>query len=181
MINSSDLGYFGLIFIINLSLFFVVHIVYFRVFLINKINTVFTIINLACCGVTGLVGWLAIGPSFSNQTIMIVATIGSVGAAYGLCGLYALLGPIFVDRSVSAAMMARLARAPDGREREDHLSEELGRLIFDKRFIEHEAVGVITRSNGWAQITPKGHLIGSAYVLLGKLLRIPSMRVPDDK
>jgi len=91
----------------------------------------------------------------------------------GFCGIWVLLGPVTVDRSITLTILAAL-KAVDGRElSHDKLMAAVPfDRIYSKRMKELSGSGVIQLRPNGVKVTPKGERALRLYLWLGRLLNV---------
>jgi hypothetical protein len=133
--------------------------------LITSINAAIGLSTVAA--VAG--GWFFLRPYFSAPGAASVALVGGAISFATLAGLYGLLLPSSVDRSVSVHIVKLLYLAPKQRMTE----EQLFRLythedVLEKRFLDCLATGIIKREGGELVLTPHGARIAWLYMTVGE-------------
>lgn len=128
-----------------------------------------------CAFVSAIAGatcvWLLLGNQFSSEGAKAVACVGGAISFLGLAGLYMLVGPASVDRSISAHILNLLYLAP----RHEMGESELFRIythvdVLEKRFSECAETAFIQRRDGKLRLTRKGGRVARCYVILGRIL-----------
>ncbi|MBS0546245.1 MAG: hypothetical protein JSR24_00770 [Proteobacteria bacterium] len=127
----------------------------------------------------GAFGAFVIGGSFSSSPVLLVASVGGALTFAGFAGVYALILPISVDRSLSAHIVSLLYASPGGRIRE----AELFRLythsaILGKRLRECEQSRILEKQGDELVVTAKGRRIASIYFTLDRLMHTGAMIAP---
>lgn len=99
----------------------------------------------------------------SGATVLPVVFASALGFI-GYCGIYIILFPVSLDRSLSVHMMELLAAAPAGALSEQELIQAYPReKIYEKRFQDLERGGLISRGNGTITITAKGRVAADLF------------------
>ena len=164
-----DLGLFFAILVISGLIFLPLHIVVLRARggaqLITSLNTAIGVSTIA--GVVAV--WLLFGDEFSSPGAAAVAYVGGALTFAAYAGLYGLLLPSSVDRSVSVHIVSLLALAPGRRMTE---AELFGVYTHDdmlqKRFADCVNTGIIERDGEQLVLTKKGALIAGLYTVVGE-------------
>jgi hypothetical protein len=118
-------------------------------------------------------GWSWLGDGFSSESTKAVACLGASLSFIALAGLYSLLGPASVDRSLSAHIVTLLYLAPQREMSEAELFEIYTHAdMLEKRFNECAQVKIVERHDKKLKLTKKGSRIAVVYIAMGKLLGI---------
>jgi hypothetical protein len=128
---------------------------------------------IAVIGVSTLVavavGWLVLGGEFSSPGAAAVACVGGGLSFAAYAGLYSLLLPSSVDRSVSVHIVKLLYLAPQHRMTEAELLELYTHDdMLGKRFNDCIETGIIRRDSDQLVLTPHGARIAWLYMLVGE-------------
>lgn len=134
------------------------------------ITTIIATIGVsAAIGVGG--GWWAFGGEFSSEGAKLVACVGGGLTFLGFAGLYGLLGPSSVDRSVSVHIVKLVNLAPGRRIKEaDLLKLYTHGDMLEKRFNDCIDTGIIERRGEELVVTPRGARIAFIYSAIGSIL-----------
>lgn len=133
--------------------------------LLTSINAAIGISTVAA--VAG--GWFLLGPHFSTPGAAYVALVGGAIGFATLAGLYGLLLPSSVDRSVSVHIVKLLYLAPQQRMTEEQLFELYTHEdVLEKRFLDCLSTGIIKREGGELMLTPHGARIAWLYMIVGE-------------
>jgi len=117
-----------------------------------------------------LCGWLLAG-EFSTPSARLVGCAGGALTFVGFAGVYGLVGPISVDRSVSSHIVSLIWLAPQHRMKEAELFALYTHDdMLAKRFHDCIETGIVVRQDGELTVTPRGARIAIAFVTLGSLL-----------
>jgi hypothetical protein len=169
----TDLALYGLVFVISGLIFLPLHALSVRA--IRGTNPIFAV-NLAIvvsAVAAGAIVWLSCGGLFSSEGAKAVACIGGGISFLGFGGVYNLLGPTSVDRSISAHMVNVIYQAPGHRmTKEDLLGYYTHEDVFEKRFTECVEAGVIERQGSQLTLTPRGRRISLIFAIMGKAVGI---------
>lgn len=165
----TDLVLFFGILVISGLIFLPLHIVALRLRKGAKlITTLNATIGLAMAGGV-LMGWLLFGDRFSSPGAAAVAYVGGALCFAGYAGLYGLLLPSSVDRSVSVHIVSLLAMADQRRLTETQLfSLYTHDDMLRKRFIDCINTGIIKRAGDELVLTQKGAWIAWLYTFVGE-------------
>jgi len=113
------------------------------------------------------------GGDFSSEQAQVLACVAGALTFLGFAGVYCLLLPISVDRSVSAHIVSLIWLAPEHRLKERELFQLYTHDdILRKRFEECIETGIIVRHDGELTLTSHGARIAFIFVTLGRLLGI---------
>ena len=116
-------------------------------------------------------GWWLLGERFSSPEVCAVACVAAALTFPGYAGLYALMGPASVDRSISAHIVKLIYLAPNHRLKEADLFKLYTHEdVLEKRFRECMESGIIERRGDELAVTPRGAQVAQFYIVLGKLL-----------
>lgn len=162
--------YFAIVMVAGL-VFLPLHIVAVRARGGDKLITTFNAAVAASTAVAVAIGWFALGDLFSSPEARTLACV-SAGLSFAACaGLYGVLGPISVDRSVSVHIVSLISLAPGHRLTEGEL---LGYYphsdIVAKRFHDCLETGIVRRDGTAFVLTPKGKRIARLYAVMGQTL-----------
>ncbi len=165
----TDVALFFAILAIGGAVFLPLHIVAVRLMRGRQlITTLNAVIGLSTV-VAVLVGWLVLGSSFSSPGALAVALVGGALCFSAYAGLYSLLLPSSVDRSVSVHIVKLLYLAPDQRMSETELFNLYTHGdMLEKRFADCLATGIIKREGDELVLTPHGARIAWLYMAVGE-------------
>jgi len=168
-----DLLLYVSVFVVSGLIFLPLHVLVVRA---NRGANVLLMVNLAV-GASAVVGagiiWLSLGSLFSSEGAKAVACIGGAISFLGFGGLYNLLGPTSVDRSISAHIVNLIYQAPGHRMSEEELFSYYTHAdVLGKRFVECAQVGMIERHGSQLTLTASGRRIGLLYTIIGRVLGI---------
>jgi hypothetical protein len=123
---------------------------------------------LASSGVT----WMLPAGWFGSAETRLLSSLAAPFSFLGFCGIYILIGPVTVDRSITLAMLIALIEADTkGLSRTELQAKVPFDRIFGKRIRELEASGTL-RLAGQVELTPRGARILRLYVWLGRVFRV---------
>ncbi len=165
----NDLVQFFVINAIGAAVFLPLHVIAIRAKegrkLITTINAVIAVAVVA--GVA--VGWW--GLAFSGESVRLVACVAGGFTIAAYAGLYGLLGPSSVDRSVSAHIVMLVYLAPGGRLKESELFELYTHQdVLQKRIDDCADTGIVERRGDLLTVTPRGARIAALYMFFGTFL-----------
>lgn len=126
----------------------------------------------ACIALSALVGsavgWWMVGDGFTSQSARLLAYVGGALTFAGFAGVYCLVGPISVDRSVSSHIVELVYLGPGHRLREAELFELYTHAdVLEKRFQDCLETGIIKREGEEIATTPRGERIARIFLALG--------------
>jgi hypothetical protein len=169
----TDLLLYVSVFIISGLIFLPLHVLAVRA---NHGANLILTVNLAIGAsavVAGIIVWLAFGDRFSSEGAKAVACIGGGISFLGFGGIYNLLGPTSVDRSISAHMVNLIYQAPGHRmTKEDLFAYYTHDDVLEKRFDECTRIGVIERHGSQLTLTASGCRISLIFAIMGKVVGI---------
>ena len=121
----------------------------------------------------GVLGWLFLAPRFSSPSAYELAVITAPICFLGYCGIWVLLGPVTVDRSITLTILRALyaingQNLPNQRLRAAVPFDR----IYEKRLRELTLSGVIEPGADDFRITPKGARALKLYFWLGRVLNV---------
>lgn len=133
--------------------------------LITTLNIVIAISTVA--GVAA--AWFLLGGLFSSPGAAAVAYVGGALSFAAYAGLYSLLLPSSVDRSVSVHIVKLLYLAPGRQMSEQELfSFYTHEDMLNKRFKDCIDTGIIERRGDTLVLTPHGARIAWLYMVVGE-------------
>jgi hypothetical protein len=168
----SDLLAFAGVFLIAWLIYLVVHLLAARLDIVRGATRSTVALGVGAALVAAVVSWRWCGAWFSSPAVHDLATITAPAAFLGYCGIYVLLGPVTIDRSISLSMLRALHASQDRKLRRHELHREVPfDRIFEKRLRELELSGSIDTSHE-VVITARGARILGAYVRLARLFNV---------
>jgi hypothetical protein len=133
--------------------------------LITTLNAVIGISTIAAVGA----GWLLFDDRFSSSSAATLAYVAGALCFAAYAGLYSLLLPSSVDRSVSVHIVKLLYLAPRQRMTEQELfSLYTHGDVLEKRFNDCLSTGIIKRDGNELTLTPHGARIAWLYMAVGE-------------
>lgn len=119
------------------------------------------------------VGWWALADSFTSDSAKTLACVAGGLTFAGFAGVYALVGPISVDRSVSSHIVQLIFLGPGHRLTEADLFRLYTHAdVLGKRFKDSLETGIIVRDGEELTTTRRGARIARLYLALGRGLGI---------
>jgi hypothetical protein len=167
-----DFVAFLLIFAFCWLLFLASHAVTAALGLVAGVDRRVVVLALIVAGVTGVVSWLLPGDWFSGTAVHALASLAAPFAFLGFCGIYILVGPVTVDRSITLSMLTALSNSDTkGLSRADLRTRVPFDRIFEKRMRELERSGTLTFVDE-VKVTQRGERILRLYVRLARIFRV---------
>ena len=118
---------------------------------------------------------LGFAPFLSSEMGLTAANLGTLTSIYflGFAGAYCLIGPVSVDRSVSAHIVELVYRGPEHRLSEAELFGLYTHAdVLGKRFADCLETGILERDGGKLRVTRWGATIALTYMTIGATLGI---------
>src|SRR5438874_4732461 len=157
---AKDLLAFLAVFALCWVVFMPLHVVAVR---LRRGANLLTTVNAAIVGsaIAAAAGsWLWLGGMFSSDQVKAVACVGAGLSFLGFGGLYNLLGPASVDRSISAHIIKLIYLSPRHRIDEAELFKLYTHSdVLEKRFNECAEIGFIERRGKELGLTSKGRRV----------------------
>ncbi len=152
-------------------IFLPLHMLAIRIGSGTKLITTLNATVVASALVSGCLGWWLLGDGFSSQGARLVACVGGGLTFMGYAVVYTLVGPISVDRSISAHIVQLVYLAPGHRIKEADLFGLYTHAdVLEKRFGECIETGIIERQGEELIVTRRGARIAKFYLLLGSVM-----------
>lgn len=149
--------------------FLPLHIVALRLRRGTQLITTLNVIIAISTVVAVAAGYLLFNDQFSSPGAALVAYVGGALTFAAYAGLYSLLLPSSVDRSVSVHIVKLLYLAPGRRMTEQELfSLYTHDDMLEKRFNDCLATGIIRREGDQLLLTPHGARIAWLYMTVGE-------------
>lgn len=169
----TDLLLYVSVFVISGLIFLPLHVLAVRM---KRGENVLLMVNLAVGAsavAAAVIVWLSLGHLFSSEGAKAVACVGGAVSFLGFGGLYNLLGPTSVDRSISAHILNLIYQAPGHRMTKEELFGYYTHAdVLEKRFEECAHIGVIETHDSHLTLTARGRRIGLLYTVIGRVLGI---------
>jgi hypothetical protein len=169
----SDVFCCGLLFAVAWMIFFTAYLAAARLRWVRNVDWRLIVLVVLSAIATGILSWLALRGCFSSPNAFWLATIAAPIAFIGFCGIFILIGPANVNRSVTFSML-RAFKALEGNEAANGTPIDAVGFdrIFNKRIRELSMAGVIEVRGGRVRLTPLGDRTRRFYLWLGRLLNV---------
>lgn len=168
---AKDIALFFAMLAVNAAIFLPLNTLATRASRGSKLLQIFLLTATLSIAAGTLAGWWAFADQFSSQSSWALAGAASAITSACCAWTYVAVGPISVDRSVSAHLVMLLYLAPRKRMKAEQLFASYTHSdVLEKRFRECEAAGIVAREGGEVVLTAYGARIASAFLLLGRLL-----------
>lgn len=169
----SDVFWYGVVFVLAWTVFFVGYIIAARLRWVSNVDGRLVVMGCLSALAAGLLSWLFLGGHFSSPGAFWLATITAPIAFLGFCGIFILVGPANVDRSITFSILMAFA-ALEGRETPTERLIEVVPFdrIFTKRLRELSTYGVVEVTANSVRLTRTGEGTRRLYLWLGRLLNI---------
>jgi hypothetical protein len=160
---------FFAILVIGGIVFLPLHIVALRLRGGAQLITTLNIVIAISTAVAVAMGWLLFDHEFSSPGAALLAYVSSALTFAAYAGLYSLLLPSSVDRSVSVHIVKLLYLAPNHRMTEKELFDLYTHGdMLEKRFNDCLATGIIRREGDKLVLTAHGARIARLYMMVGE-------------
>lgn len=134
-----------------------------------QLITTLNIVIAVSTAVAVAAGWLLFDRQFSSPGAALLAYVSGALTFAAYAGLYSLLLPSSVDRSVSVHIVKLLYLAPGQRMSEKELFDLYTHGdMLEKRFNDCLATGIIRREGDELVLTPHGARIARLYMTVGE-------------
>jgi len=134
-----------------------------------QLITTLNIVIVISTAVAVTAGWLLFDGRFSSPGAALLAYVAGALTFAAYAGLYSLLLPSSVDRSVSVHIVKLLYLAPNQRMTEKELFDVYTHGdMLEKRFNDCLATGIIKREGEELVLTPHGARIAWLYMTVGE-------------
>lgn len=168
-----DLALFVSLFILQITLFFVLHCFVLRAFKKRNLLYCASASALAAAAAVTVPGYFLVSNMFSSAGAAAVSLAGSALASLFACGLYTFLGPATADRSLACQMLVTLRETPGGSSTREKLLRDFNPYGFvEKRIDECKEEGILVEAGGGLVLTEKGQRLADKYIFLLRLLRL---------
>jgi hypothetical protein len=168
-----DLTWYAVIFAAAAAIFFAAHVIAAHFRIVSGATSRVVALAVFAAVATGLLSGLLFGSCFSSPEVHALASITAPICFLGFCGVYMLIGPVTVDRSITLTILEALLAVQDQELAEDRLMGAVPfERIFGKRLIELESGGFIRRHRGSIKVCASGERMLRAYLRMGRLLNI---------
>jgi hypothetical protein len=167
-----DLASFLLIFACCWLLFFASHSLGAALGLMNGVGPRLVGLAVVVAGITVILSWRLAGDLFSGGAVHAMASLTAPFAVLGFCGIYVLIGPVTVDRSITLSILSAFANSgTQGLSRAKLQACVPFDRIFEKRLRELEMSGTLTLADG-VRVTERGERILRFYSWLARTFRV---------
>lgn len=165
--------WYCVLFVATWVLFIAVYVAAARLRWVTNVDWRLIVIAVLSATTVGILSWLLLAERFSSPSAFWLATVTAPIAFLGYCGIFILIGPANVDRSVTFSML-RAFKARDERGTQDGplIDAVPFDRIFNKRLRELATHGVIEVDRNSVRLTPMGDRTRRFYLWLGRLLNV---------
>jgi hypothetical protein len=168
----SDMFWYGVVFVAAWLIFLVAYVIGARLRWVENVDRRLVILGNLSALAAGIVSWLFLEPQFSSIQVFWLATVTAPIAFLGFCGIFILIGPANVDRSVTLSMMMAIAAEGErGLPEQALVTGPLG-LIFAKRIRELIGYGVVVSAGDNVLLSEAGERTRQFYLWLGRVFNI---------
>lgn len=169
----SDVLWYIAVFVAAWAVFLVTYVVAARLRWIENVDGRLVIMANLSALVAAIVSWLFFERHFSSPNVFWLATITAPIGFLGFCGIFILVGPANVDRSVTFSILTAFKNL-EGRETpSERLIEAVPfDRIFEKRLRELLMYGVIELEGNRVRLMPSGERARRFYLWLGRVLNV---------
>jgi hypothetical protein len=167
-----DLASFLLIFACCWVLFFASHALAAALGLVSGVGQRLVALAVVVAGIAAVLSWWLAGGLFSGSAVHALASLTAPFAYLGFCGIYFLIGPVTVDRSITLSILSAFANSgTKGLSRGQLQGCVPFDRIFEKRLRELEMSGTLTLGDG-VRVTERGERILGFYKWLARVFRV---------
>lgn len=154
-------------------IFFAAYFLAARLRLIKNVDGRLVIMANLSALAAGVLSWLFLGTHFSSPNAFWLATITAPMSFLGFCGIFILVGPANVDRSVTFSILRAFKALENQETPNDRLIEAVPfDRIFRKRVRELSRHGVIELEGNRVRLTQSGDRARRFFLWLGRVLNI---------
>jgi hypothetical protein len=167
-----DLAGFAGVFALSWGIYLAAHLLAASCRLIRGANYMTVGLATAAAIVAGAITSWSLEGWFSSPGVHALSSIAAPVTFLGYCGIYVLIGPVTVDRSISLSMLRALEASQHKKLKRNELQAEVPfDRIFEKRMRELELSGSIdTRSD--VKITQSGARIIRLYMRFARMFNV---------
>jgi hypothetical protein len=169
----SDIFWYGVVFGIAWLVFLGAYVTAARMRWVENLDRRLIVLALASAAVAGVIAAVALSDRFSNANVLWLATITAPISFVGFCGIFILVGPANVDRSVTLTILRAFKAQEESHSTHEKLIDAVPfDRVFAKRLHELSTHGVIEMRDGRAQLTRRGDRTRRFFLWLGRLLNV---------
>ena len=159
-----DLGLYVSTIAVACAIFIVAQYVTLKILQVKPFYVLLTVLAGASAIAGSVITWLLLGENYSTPGGAIAISVAGASTFWLLAVIYLLLGPISVDRSISAHIVILLSRSADGQmDRTEFMSRYTEQFIYEKRFKELSESQIVQLKNKNLVLTKKGVFIAKIY------------------
>lgn len=173
MTAANDLLWYGVVFLAAWIIYAVAYIGVAKLGAVRGVGGSTVLLGIVSAVLTGILAWIFLGDRFSSANVHLLASVTAPICFLGFCGIWVLLGPVTVDRSITLTILAAL-KAVETRElpSERLMAAVPFDRIYGKRLKELSGSGIIELHPSGVKVTPKGERALRLYLWLGRLLNV---------
>lgn len=173
MIAYQDLLWYLFVFLAAWVIYFIAYVGGARIGFIRGIGPSTVATGVGAALLAGILSWLYLADRFSSGSAHILACVTAPICFLGFCGIWVLLGPVTVDRSITLTILRALESVEGTAISNEHLISAVPfDRIYEKRLKELSNSGVIELHGNRVMVTPKGKRALRMYLWLGRLLNV---------
>ncbi len=167
-----DLFGFAALFVAAWVIYFTIHLTLAKLRIVRGVGITTVMMAVVAAVLSGLASWVVLGGWFSSPSTYALVSITAPFSFLGFCGIYVLIGPVTVDRSITMTMLCALEESQSKKLARSQLHAEVPfDRLFEKRMRELEGSGTIDTS-GEVRITPRGIRTIRAYKWLARTFNL---------
>ncbi|HVA14961.1 MAG TPA: hypothetical protein VNF99_17070 [Stellaceae bacterium] len=169
----ADLLWYAAVFLATWVVYAVAYVGAARLGLVRGVGFGTVVLGVSTAALTGFLSWIFLVGRFSSVGAHVLASATAPLCFLGFCGIWILLGPVTIDRSITLTILSALKAVESRQLSNDRLMAAVPfDRIYGKRLKELSGSGVIElRANG-VRVTPKGERVLRLYLWLGRLLNV---------
>ena len=153
--------------------FLVIYVVAAKLRWVANVDERLVILGNLSAIAAGALSWLFLEEHFSSYNVFWLATVAAPIAFLGFCGIFILIGPANVDRSITFSILRAVKSLEVDETANINLIDAVPfDRILHKRLRELSTHGVINLQSGHPRLTPFGDRTRRFYLWLGRLLNI---------
>ncbi|MFI5323198.1 MAG: hypothetical protein ACHQ6U_06640 [Thermodesulfobacteriota bacterium] len=174
----NDIALLCFLFLIQIIVFFLLHIVILRVFAAKNILYTSAFTAVLSVAIVTLSSYFLVSDWFSTIESYALSVTGSGISAIFACGLYTFLGPVTADRSLASQMLVFIFNKAGTECRREELYHRFDAAGFiEKRINECTKENVAEDLNETVVLTERGKRLAKVYIFL---LRTLGLRERND-